>query len=74
MQRNSGGSQIPRRRLDVYAMKTESSAVEMFWIAKMALFWENSRDKCSDKIKINLRLKNQLIKIEFYIEDWIFKA
>ena len=68
------GSQIHRRRLDVYAMKIGFPTVEMFWTIKMILFWANVRVKCRDKIKNSLRLKNQLMKWEFYIGDWSFEV
>ena len=70
----TGGNQIHGRRLGVHLMKIESTAVEMFWIAKMVLFWANMEEKCREKIKSNLRLKYQLMKRELYVENWIFKA
>ena len=74
MWHKTGRNQIPVRGLGIYVMKIESTAVEMFWIAGMLLFWANMGAKCREKEKNYIRLKKQLIKIQFYIENWIFKA
>ncbi len=69
-----GGNQIPGRGLDVYDMKFEYTSVEMFWFAKMVFFWANIGEKCCEKTNFNAELKNQLIKREFYVGNWVFKA
>ena len=68
------GNQIHRRGLSIHEMKVASTTVEMFWIAKMMLFWPKLRGKCCEKRKIILRLKNQHTKKEFPIGNWGFMA
>ena len=67
------GNQIPRRRLNVYVMKIESTAMEMFRIARMLFFETNIEGKSHMKIKISIRLKNQLKRREFCVGNWIIK-
>ena len=59
-------NQIHGRGLDVHLLKTQSTAVEMFWIAKMFLFWTIIWEKCRKEWKKTLSLKNQLRKRYFY--------
>jgi hypothetical protein len=48
-------------------MKIESTAVEMFRIAIMLFFGVNIEKKSHVKIKISIRLKNQLKRREFCV-------
>ena len=69
-----GGNQIPGGGLGIYAIKIESTAVEMFWIAKKMLLQANMEEKCHGKTKFFQRLENQQMEREFPIGIWDFMA
>ena len=62
MLRKTGGNQIHDDELDFHQMKTQSVAVEMFWKDIMMLLGANIVEKCSEKRKSSLKLKNHLMK------------
>ena len=70
----TGGNQIHGDGLDVHLMKTQFMVVKIFWIGKMMLFWAKIMKIWRDRKKSKLRLKNQLMKREFTLGDWIFIA
>lgn len=46
-------------------MKIEYTAVEKFWVAKIVLSWVNMQEKCFEKIKSTIILKNNSWKDDF---------